>query len=216
MFRISHYISKDLKQRKKDIFSTRASCPLLWATQNTFHFAVAFRVLCHKLNLYRSNFSPDSMTDSPGAGVLLEQSKINSKPSLHTINTSLISSKQLRDRVYNRVHSTVKHSHDFVCWHCYRPQRSWGKVIFSQASVILSTGGGGGGVRGRGGMRGSGVCMARGYTWQGGMCDAHLPGRYYGYGLRSMSGRYASYWNAFLLLFIFIANFLPKTLQGKD
>ena len=25
----------------------------------------------------------------------------------------------------------------------YRPQRSWGKVIFSQASVILSTGGGG-------------------------------------------------------------------------
>ena len=26
---------------------------------------------------------------------------------------------------------------------CHRPQRSWGKVIFSQASVILSTGGGG-------------------------------------------------------------------------
>ena len=26
----------------------------------------------------------------------------------------------------------------------YRPQRSWGKVIFSQASVILSTGGGAG------------------------------------------------------------------------
>ena len=25
----------------------------------------------------------------------------------------------------------------------YRPKRSWGKVIFSQASVILSTGGGG-------------------------------------------------------------------------
>ena len=24
---------------------------------------------------------------------------------------------------------------------CYRPQRSWGKVIFSQASVILLTGG---------------------------------------------------------------------------
>ena len=35
----------------------------------------------------------------------------------------------------------------FVC--CYRPQRSWGKVIFSQASVILLTGGeGGGGVCG--------------------------------------------------------------------
>ena len=26
--------------------------------------------------------------------------------------------------------------------HFYRPQRSWGKVIFSQASVILLTGGG--------------------------------------------------------------------------
>ena len=26
---------------------------------------------------------------------------------------------------------------------CYRPQRSWGKVMFLQASVILSTGGGG-------------------------------------------------------------------------
>ena len=33
----------------------------------------------------------------------------------------------------------------FLC--CYRPQRSWGKVIFSQASVILLTGGEG---RGRG------------------------------------------------------------------
>ena len=28
-------------------------------------------------------------------------------------------------------------------FHLYRPQRSWGKVIFSQASVILFTGGGG-------------------------------------------------------------------------
>ena len=26
-------------------------------------------------------------------------------------------------------------------WDIYRPQRSWGRVIFSQASVILSTGG---------------------------------------------------------------------------
>ena len=37
--------------------------------------------------------------------------------------------------------------------HFYRPQRSWGKVIFSQASVILLTGG----------VRGGGMCMvARG------------------------------------------------------
>ena len=34
----------------------------------------------------------------------------------------------------------------------YRPQRSCGKVMFSQASVILFTGGGG--------MRGRGMCMA--------------------------------------------------------
>ena len=40
----------------------------------------------------------------------------------------------------------------------YRPQRSLGKVIFSQASVILSTGGGG-------------VCVARGgHEWLWGMC----------------------------------------------
>ena len=34
----------------------------------------------------------------------------------------------------------------------YRPQRSWGKVIFSQASVILSIGG----------MCAWGACVARG------------------------------------------------------
>ena len=62
----------------------------------------------------------------------------------------------------------------------YRPQRSWGKVIFSQASVILSTGGGvcvagGGGVRGRGGMHGWGVWQG-GCTWQEeGVCMAGEP-----------------------------------------
>ena len=48
-----------------------------------------------------------------------------------------------------------------------------------------------------GGMHGRGVCMARG------MHDMHPPGRYYSYGIRSMSGRYASYWNAFLLFTMF-------------
>ena len=43
----------------------------------------------------------------------------------------------------------------------YRPQRSWGKVIFSQASVILSTGGGVHGCWG-GGLCSWGVCMAAG------------------------------------------------------
>ena len=97
------------------------------------------------------------------------------------------------------------------CYYYYRPQRSWGKVISSQASVILSTGGGvhgggmhGGGVHG-GGMHGGGVhgrgVHGGGCAWQGVVCDMHAsPGRYYCYGIRSMSGRYASYWNAFLLM----------------
>ena len=43
-------------------------------------------------------------------------------------------------------------------------------------------------MRGRGGMHG----RDGGHAWQGG-----VRGRYYE--IRSMSGRYASYWNAFLL-----------------
>ena len=65
-----------------------------------------------------------------------------------------------------------------------------------------------------GGMHGRGACMAGGmhgggHVWQGGMhgrggmCATHTPlTRYYGYGIRSMSGRYASYWNAFLFVII--------------
>ena len=58
-----------------------------------------------------------------------------------------------------------------------------------------------------------GACMAGGHAWWGvcmvGACVAggvHVmhapPGRYYGYGIRSMSGRYASYWNAFLSILL--------------
>ena len=55
----------------------------------------------------------------------------------------------------------------------YRPQRSWGKVIFSQASVILSTGGGpvpggpgSGGVPAPGGVPAlGGVPGPRGGAW---------------------------------------------------
>ena len=65
-------------------------------------------------------------------------------------------------------------------------------------SRILSTGEGG--VRGGGGMHGRGACVA---CMAGGgvghVCHACPPGRYYGHGIRSMSGQYASYWNAFLL-----------------
>ena len=45
-----------------------------------------------------------------------------------------------------------------------------------------------------GGMRGGGVCMVGGHAWSPG-------GAYVGYDeIRSMGGRYASYWNAFLYL----------------
>ena len=52
----------------------------------------------------------------------------------------------------------------------YRPQRSCGKVIFSQASVILFTGGGGIHGRRRVWQEGhvwQGACMAEGHAWQG-------------------------------------------------
>ena len=91
------------------------------------------------------------------------------------------------------------------------PQRSWGKVIFSEVCVKNSDHRGGvhgggharqgvcmaggvwqGDVHGRGacmagGMHGRGACMEGGHAWQGGMR-----------GIWSMSGWYASYWTAFL------------------
>ena len=42
----------------------------------------------------------------------------------------------------------------------YRPQRIWGKVIFSEACVKNSVH--------RGGMRGRGACVAGGHAWQEG------------------------------------------------
>ena len=133
----------------------------------------------------------------------------------------------------------------------YRPQRSWGKVIFSEACVNNSVQGGRawlpgggacvvlfggacmvlfggtcvvlfrggmcgfiwGGMRGfiRGGMRGfiqwGGM---RGFIQWGGMHGFIQWGggvrgffSFSGYNeIRSMSGRYASYWNAFLLTFL--------------
>ena len=60
------------------------------------------------------------------------------------------------------VSSIVLDSHIRLALHIYRPQRSWGKVIFSQASVILFTGGGvpgpGGGSSPRGVPDPGGVC----------------------------------------------------------
>ena len=88
----------------------------------------------------------------------------------------------------------------------YRPQRSWGRVIFSEAfvknSVHMGRRAWQGAVHGRGacmagGMHGKGACvtggacMAGGRVWLGGVLARY-------YEIRSMSGRYASYWNAYL------------------
>ena len=49
----------------------------------------------------------------------------------------------------------------------YRPQRSWGKVIFSEACVKNSVHTEG--VHGKGGMNGRGALHGRGCVWLGGM-----------------------------------------------
>ena len=84
-----------------------------------------------------------------------------------------------------------------------------------------------GGMRGRGGMHGRGACMAGGVWWgvhgwgcawqAGGLHAMHTPSRrYYGYGIRSMSGRYTSYWNAFLFeLFALGGGRNAKTLPSR-
>ena len=84
----------------------------------------------------------------------------------------------------------------------YRPQRSWGKVIFSEACVKNSVGGGGG--VWQGGMHDGGTCVAGGMHGRGVVCvwwGACMAGGVHG--IQSMNGRYASYWNAFLLKHFF-------------
>ena len=65
--------------------------------------------------------------------------------------------------------------------------------MFSQASVILSRGGGEGGRAWQGSMRGA--CTTGGRAWQGACIAGDMRGRRDGH----CSGRYASYWNALLL-----------------
>ena len=122
----------------------------------------------------------------------------------------------------------------------YRPQRSWGKVIFSEACVKISVYRGearvAGGRAWQGSVHGRGACMVgacmagghawqgacvagsvhcRGHAWQGDVCTKRgmcgggggMCGRGHTWqgacmtggprGIRSMSGRFASYWNAF-------------------
>ena len=113
----------------------------------------------------------------------------------------------------------------------YRPQRSWGKVIFSEACVKNSVHRGvcmvgamhGGGHKCWGGVCGGGHAWQEGCVWQGGhvwrgaMWGPYVVGcAWWGHawhggdmrgkggmhGIWSVSGRYASNWNAFLLLLI--------------
>ena len=122
--------------------------------------------------------------------------------------------KFCKNRILSRFHAV-----------CYRPQTKFAKVMFLRVSVgpqrgrhvwqgACTAGGhawqGGrawlGGVHGRGDVHGWGVCMAGdvrgwgacvsgGHAWQG---ERACHSRYYG--ILSMMGRYASYWNAFLLI----------------
>ena len=102
----------------------------------------------------------------------------------------------------------------------YRPQRSWGKLIFLQASVILLTGG-----AWSRGVPGPGACLLRGGVCSGGVWVSAPEGGLFPRGVpgpRGVSGpggcllpggawwrpcqdghccgRYASYWNAFLFI----------------
>ena len=79
-----------------------------------------------------------------------------------------------------------------VFFYFYRPQTKFAKVMFLHLSVILFTGRG---LHPEGSASG-GVCI-QGVCIQGGWTDPLPIGHY---GIRSTSGRYASYWNTFLLL----------------
>ena len=99
-----------------------------------------------------------------------------------------------------KVHKILVCQLNLLLFNYYRPQRSWGKVIFSQASVILFTGG---------------ICLSACWdttpppprTRQAPSQDQVPPGtrnpppqsRAY-WEIRSTSRRYAFYWNAILFL----------------
>ena len=85
---------------------------------------------------------------------------------------------------------------------CYSPQQSWGKVIFSQASVILLTGGG----SAPGGLLLGGCFLLGCVSALGGVCSWGWAGGDPPEQTHPMDGyccgRYASYWNAFLVSFV--------------
>ena len=106
---------------------------------------------------------------------------------------------------------SVQYEHYTTLYNPFLPPADevWGKVMFLHLSVILFTGGGGWlpTMHHRPHDKGQGICIQVGSACiRGGL---HLGGwgdppkkRYYG--IRSTSGRYAYYWNVFLLIGLFI------------
>ena len=89
---------------------------------------------------------------------------------------------QVEDLIYNLY--TVETLTLIVVHSYYRPQRSWGKVIFSQASVILFTG--------------ASASVHAGMPPGKETPHKETPLHTACWVIRSTSGRYASYWNAIL------------------
>ena len=108
-----------------------------------------------------------------------------------------------RQEVTLIIEDITNYEHSFDCPIIYaetynRPQRSCGKVIFSQTSFSHSVHGGG--------MHGMGGMHDRGHAWQGACMPACPPWAdtvNTVNEIRSMSGRYASYVNAFLSTMLF-------------
>ena len=97
----------------------------------------------------------------------------------HRLPTECVQVRVLNTWTCRRMASVVTEMNTNTMQFNYRPQ--CGKVMFSQASVILSIGQAcvaGGGMHGRGtcvawgGMCGMGVCGLEGHVWQRGACMA--------------------------------------------
>ena len=105
-------------------------------------------------------------------------------------------------------------------------KRSLQRLCFYRCVSVHGRGMHGRGMCGRAGMFGGcvvGVMHGGGHAWQGGMrgrwgacMPCMTPLRYYGYGLRSLSGRYACYWNTFWFLLSLLLNIVTGICLRSD
>ena len=86
----------------------------------------------------------------------------------------------------------------YTCVSLHRGYVWQGAYVMGACVVGDMHGGGQGGMHGGEGCGLGGMC-GRGHVWQGGACQGGHACHSRYYGIRSMNGRYASYWNAFLL-----------------